>query len=542
MAAAKRGIALILGRKRKLDPPINWHQDPFHSYPWQKKLNELLWLDPLIYADLHGSRRALRRARNVVLDWVRQNPTPDPSGFPAAWERKRAGDRLSRIAFIARRAGCRGLLDRHQAGLLIRAVERHAGFLLSDARRGGPVTNHDLLRDQGLLVAARYLSFVRGADTWRHVAVRRFKGAIDRLVDRRTGVHLEHTPGYQQKTVDHVRAFLHLLDRHQSGLERLLRRMKRVVAWFTMPDGDIVPIADTPFHKRAPSYARRATRGLHGLSGFLRDGFAVARRGHSYLATTAGYHRAAHKHADELSFDLYERHRRVIVDSGRRDHTQAASKLPGPQRTAAFTKSSFAHSTLVVDGKSFDLDRKPYGSALDAQGRGDGWFAILGHNPLIRSQGVRHQRLFLYRPGQAMVIVDRVRSHRVHTYTRYLQIGPGIEAHRHGRTIRLAAGARFRGSIWSPDARAELYRGSLHPLLGWYVAGGFNSLTPRFTEALRTRGRSERLVAAVGLRSAPVTVKPSGPHAYLVRIPGHGVQRVTAVRHGRRLRVDAHPA
>ena len=40
----------------------------------------------------------------------------------------------------------------------------------------------------------------------------------------------------------------------------------------------------------------------------------------------------------------------MIVETGRRDHTQVAGKLPGPQRIAAFTKSSFAHSTLVVDG------------------------------------------------------------------------------------------------------------------------------------------------------------------------------------------------
>jgi len=388
IAQTERGIARILGRKRRLKPPIDWHQDPFHSYPWEKKLNELSWLDPLIYADLHGvdARRATRRARNVVLDWIRQNPRP--SGFRAAWERKRAGDRLTRISFVARRAACEGLLDRSQAGAILASVREHAHFLLADVQPGGP-TNHTLLRDQGLLIGAKLFGFLGAADHWRSVALGRFESVLRILVDRRTGVHLEHTPGYEQKTINHVEVVVGLLPNPPARFRRLLKRMKLADAWFTMPDGDIVPIADTPFRKPAPENARRIAAGLTGLSRYLRDGFAIARRGGSYLAMVAGYFRRAHKHADELTFDLFDHGRRVIVDTGRRDHTQVAGKgvLPGPVATAAFTLSSFAHSTLVVDGQSFDLRHSFYGSALDAEGAGDGWYAILGHNPLVRPQG-----------------------------------------------------------------------------------------------------------------------------------------------------------
>jgi Heparinase II/III-like protein/Heparinase II/III N-terminus len=542
IAAAKRGVAYILGKRRKLDPPINWHQNPFHSYPWQKKLNELGWLDPLIYADLNGSKRALRRATRVVLDWIRQNPKADPHGFRAAWERKRAGDRLGVIAFVGRRAACRGLLSKADARRIVNSVEVHADFLLHDASAGGPVTNHGLLRDQGLLVAARYYPFLGGANEWRHVAVHRFKSAIFKLVDRRTGVHLEHTPGYQQKTVDHVRAFLRLLERRQPKLHHLLKLMKRDVAWFTMPDGYIVPIADTPFYKRSPPYARRTSKHLAGLSPFLRDGFAVARKHRSYLATVAGYHRASHKHADELSFDLFDAGRRVIVDSGRRDHTQVAGKrLPGPRTTAAFTKSSFAHSTLVVDGRSFGLNHRPYGSALDAQGRGGGWFAVLGHNPLLRSQGVRHQRLWLYRPGKALVVIDTLRARRRHTYSRFLQIGPRIHAGESHGLVRLRSKSGFRGSIWSSKGAVKLYRGHVKPLRGWYVRGGFHSLTPRFTERLTTKARDQTLISTIGLAKRPVKAQAAGHNSYVVRVPGAQQVRITVIRHGRRLDIHARP-
>jgi hypothetical protein len=546
IARAERGVARILGRERRLEPPIDWHQNPFHSYPWQKKLNELSWLDPLIYADLHHIRahRAIRRARNVVLDWIHQNP--HPNDFKAAWERKRTGDRLTRITFVARRAACQGRLDRSQAVAILDSVREHARFLLADVQPGGP-TNHALLRDQGLLIGARLFSFLGAADHWRSVALRRFESALATLVDRRTGVHLEHTPGYEQKTVNHVEVLLGLLRHPPPRFERLLKKMKLADAWFTMPDGDIVPIADTPFRKPAPPYARRIAKGLHGLSQFLRDGFAIARRGDSYLAMVAGYFRAAHKHADELSFNLFDDGRRVIVETGRKDHTQVAGKgrLPGPVKTEAFTQSSFAHSTLVVDGRSFNLNHGFYGSGLDAEGAGDGWFAVLGHNPLVRSQGVRHQRLLLYRPGEALVIADRLRAKHPHTYSRFIQVAPGIRASRHGRTVHLRAEHGFRGTIWSPKgkagAKARLYRGSLHPLRGWYVRGGFHSLTPRVTAMLRSRGRSEKLLATVGLHRRPVRAHRLGPHAYRVHLPGEKAVKLVVHRAGRRLHVRQVP-
>jgi heparinase II/III-like protein len=543
ISSAERGVAQVLGRRRRLEPPIDWHQNPFHSYPWQKKLNELSWLDPLIYADLHRIHRgrAVHRALAVVLDWIHQNPRPN--GFRAAWERKRAGDRLTRIAFVARRAACEGRLTRSKAGAIITAVRRHAEFLVNDTPGPGGLTNHALLRDQGLLIGARLFGFLGSADHWRRVALRRFDQGIDLLVDRRTGIHLEHTPGYEQKTISHIEVVLGLLRHPPARYQRLLKRMKVADGWFTMPDDQIVPIADTPFRKPAPRYGRRIGGRLHGISQYLRDGFAIARRAGSYLATVAGFHRIAHKHADELTFDLFENGRRVIVDSGRRDHTQAAGKgdLPGPRTTTAWTESSFAHSTLVVDGRSFPIGGHPYGSALDAEGSGDGWFAVLGHNPLVRAQGVRHQRLLLYRPGHALVVADRLRSKHVHTYSRYLQIAPGIRADRHRHVVRLKAPHGFRGSIWSPVAKPRLYRGSLHPLRGWYVRGGYHSLTPRFTERLRTRGRGEHLIATVGIGGGVVKAHRRGPHAFLVRIPGHRPERVVVVRHGKRLHVAAKP-
>src|SRR5206468_3978320 len=139
----------------------------------------------------------------------------------------------------------------------------------------------------------------------------------------------------------------------------------------------------------------------------------------------------------------------------------------------SFTKSSQAHSVLVADGVSFPFkDYRPYGSGLFASGTGSGWWAIWGRNPLLAHQGVTHERLFLYRPGEALVIVDHVNSGRPHDYTRYFQFDPRISVSKSGdgRTFLLHA-PRFFGSLYTAptvgDRGADVVVGQQKPLLGF---------------------------------------------------------------------------
>ena len=92
-------------------------------------------------------------------------------------------------------------------------------------------------------------------------------------------------------------------------------------------------------------------------------------------------------------------------------------KDPGEIRD--YVVSNRAHSGLVVDGLDLPVadPSLAYGSGLTAAGDGDGWYAIEGRNRLLGGQGVAHRRLFLYRPGVALVIVDDLRLRRSPTPT-----------------------------------------------------------------------------------------------------------------------------
>jgi len=255
---------------------------------------------------------------------------------------------------------------------------------------------------------------------------------------------------------------------------------------------------------------------------------------------TAGFHNLTHKHADELSFELYESGQRIVTDTG------LYHKDPGAERE--FVVSPAAHSTLTVDGRGWPIgdSRRDYGSGLVAVGRGAGWRAIEARNPLLRRQGARHSRLLLYRPGHALLVVDTVRARQRHRYDRYLQLGPRIEVDRRGSARLGLRAPGLRGAVADDTGgahRVEL-RGERRPLAG-FTSPGFRELVPRWTLRFTTRERDASHALAIGLDGRPWRgeVVRTRPSQALLRIRAGAAPRWLRVeRSGRRLAVTWLPA
>jgi hypothetical protein len=155
---------------------------------------------------------------------------------------------------------------------------------------------------------------------------------------------------------------------------------------------------------------------------------------------------------------------------------------------------------LTVDGESFPSNDPDlaYGSGILATGKGRGWYAILATNPLVRDQGVRHRRLLLYKPRRALIVLDLVRSHRRHVYRRFFQLGPEIDAERHGRRLLLSAPG-FAGSLRSSShGGPRLARGIADPVAGWSFPD-YREKAPRTRVEYRSRARNADFLAVLGL-------------------------------------------
>jgi Heparinase II/III-like protein/Heparinase II/III N-terminus len=519
------------GRVR-LVPPVDWRRDPLDSHLYRQNLQKLRFLEPLLhaYADA-GDVAALRQATALAIDWVRSNPPGGSSTAPDAWVDKIVGDRVELLSWTTRAAACENLLRPGEARDLLRSISAHGHFL---AKRANYVPdNHGLFVDLGLLRLARFFPFLGDAEQWSSRASARFVRTLRGRLSQ--GVWLEHSTTYQFLVIAAAEAYLRVHG-PDTAVEGALARMRDAATWFARPDGVTVQLGD--------SYARRlpppAPADPHSAT-FFGAGLYFVRGGGaddgSYLAVADGFHNLTHKHADELSFDLFDRGEPIVTDTGLYD------KDPGPARD--FTVSSAAHSTLTVDGVDFPITDPAaiYGSGLVASGGGRGWFAVEGTNPLVRREGVRHHRLFLYHPGRALVVCDRLVAPSVHSYTRYLQLAPGVSA-RSKRQGLIELGGAVHG--WASDSlgaapdSVSIVRGRRDPLAG-FTSASFRRLVPRDTVSYTDQAAGETRALAIALGARPLRVTRAEPVGggwrLRLRARGSPTRDLRVTRDGRKLRV-----
>jgi hypothetical protein len=504
VAAARRGRFAVRGETVRLEPPVDWLLNPIEARSFSHNLWKFQWLDPLLYAyRTEGDVAALERALALVLDFARANP---PDGEPVdgnVWDDKRTGDRGPYLAYVMRAAECEGLLDDGERELLLETMGRHLETLTDPALY--KPTNHGLFADLALTMLALQLDFLPEAEEWGALGRARFERTLREGTAGEEALWLEHSAGYQILVTRALTRFLEVPGNETPGLVELRRDMQDVVGWLRMPDGKIPQFGDSDL-KRVPPFADKRAGNDVGVLELAESGLAVAKRDDGYLSVLASYFSDAHKHADALSFDLFDRDRRVITDTGlfHKDKDE----------NFAFAHATRAHSVLVVDGEEFPRDGSgTYGSGIVQTGKGRGMVAILGTNPAVAEQDVEHERLFLYDPGRFLVVVDRLAAEGEHRYARFLHFDPAIEV-RPERVPGPANGLRlrapgFRGAVRSDgggDERIELARGERNPLRGM-TSPSFRRWVPRWSARLRSEGGSLDHLTTITLDGPPLQAR-----------------------------------
>lgn len=497
-------VFYIGGMSTRLATPIDWIQDPHESRTWCYELHNLTWLEPALDRYERGrDTDALVVARDVMLDWVRAHPGDEGQAgeaeesehgevSPFAWYDMAVGLRAPYIAYVLCACLAEDLIAEADADLLIRSATRH-GRELARIENYIRLNNHGLFQDEGLYLLARQLPELPQSEDWASLALVRMRDTLERTICWQEGGHLEHSPAYQLAMVELV-ARLEANVEEWGDLGELLGRLRRTAAWQVTPLGKLVQLGDTD-DLPAPAWARDSGDHLEGLNPLFETGQAFVREGKSYLAVSAAYHGATHKHADDTGFTLVENGFVIAGDPGRWGYYEDE-----PDRL--YARSAAAHNVLTVDGCDFGWkDAAPYGSGLQAAGTGEGWTAILASNPLLADQGVTHRRLFLYRPGEVLLVLDDVRSEASRSYVRHFHLGPRLTAEADGDRV-LLEGPRVRGSLRDPtgDTSTELIAGRDLPVrLGWTYPGD-RERAEVTTVVMNTSGTDLTLAASLSLQ------------------------------------------
>jgi Heparinase II/III-like protein/Heparinase II/III N-terminus len=468
--AAREGRFRVGGEVRPLRRPVDWSQRPYEeSDEGAFMLNCFFFADPVMAADVSDDDRASLFPSLAALfqDWIEQNPqsTP-PSPHKYAWYDHSAAARLVHLTHLLRESTRLGGIDQAQRTTLAASAIEHADYLLADENYEHG-HNHGMFSDAALYLAADTLPFLAETDEWSAVAQERFRETLEQTVEIDEGVHLEHSPFYQLVIRGALERFGTRGLLPDSELQPLLDRMDEATAWMTAPDGTLPTIGDTSAGTEPTRAVQAAAAGSAGLRAFPRSGYAMVREGGSYLFVTAAFHSTAHKHADDLSFCLYENGRLLAGDSGNPgyDYESAARQ---------FCVSPAAHSGIGVDDYTWIADpRGGAGSGVVASGSLDDTHAILTENPRIAPDNRTARRLFVYRPGRSLAVIDELWATEDELVERSLQLAPersatvlatgAVEVGRDGRQV--ASLAPFAEEEGAPDSVSVL-RGRTSPPMG----------------------------------------------------------------------------
>lgn len=494
-----------------LTPPIDWAQDPFSSDSWRGDLASLKWTDLLFHIyrqtpDGEPERlEALIAARDIILDWIDRNPPPAPYGLGVytdnkPWGPKVAGDRVPYIAYLARALACEDpgtpddLLNEVDGMKLLGSIASHVAFLSDPAE--ARENNQGLFMDVGLVLVDDYFDddAVPGAAAGGNLGRTRFPTTLLGRTTFEEGIWLEHSSGYQRLAANLLRDYLEFTNSTDPVLTALLGRMQDAAGWFVMPDGTMPQFGDS-YRKDSPDWTKQAAADDTGMRVFRESGYVIVKRPDtgSFLAITAGFHNLTHKHADDTSFDLFEHGHAVVSDTG------LFHKDDGGFR--AFEQEAQAHSVLTEGREDFNLKEKNiYGSGVQATGTGRGWYAIQVANPVLLADKIKERRLFLYKPGVALLVMDTVQAQQKEQFRRWFHIGPDIAVSQGQTALGLNTPA-MAGRLQDSDrtGRTKTFNASSNPFQG-YVFPSFREARPRTTvlfQSKRTQAMSN--VAAFSL-------------------------------------------
>jgi hypothetical protein len=533
--AALEGRFIIYGKEISLSPPIDWNQDPYHNASWQFYLHTLDHLDVLLarYAE-KKDKVALKIAVAHGLDWVAFNRPDKQNLSHYAWSDMASGIRAAYLGYILAAGVCENILSDKEIASLAASVEIHADYLVDpDSYTAG--TNHGLFQDQGLYLLAKYAPFFDLAKEWQELAIFRFMRTVLNTVQNQEFVHLEHSPGYHCMIVTVIKYANEVIGFTEELLDTIAAKMIATSGWFVKPDGRLAQFGDTN-KSMAPNWAKGASVDKKGLKAFIRSGYAMVKKGGSYLAIHAGFHNRTHKHADEASFVLSEQKRNIIVDSGKWGY-QA-----GKDRDYAI--SSRAHNVLVVDEQDFDRYHRPYKSGILASGEDEGWYAVLVENPQLEKQKTKHMRYFLYRPDRILLVLDLVAAQKPHSYTRYFHFAPEIELIKSKDGIRFSSEqiAGFMLDFSKTKPKIEIVAGRKEPhMQGWTSPKDLEWQVSK-TAIYRTKAKDDLLIAALGLGYPPQDVKvaKSGTQEIEVAINwGDQIEKIVIRTEGQELKIGS---
>jgi hypothetical protein len=444
-----------------LTHPLDWNMDPFKDRNWRFQLSAWRMLNP-IWSRWYG--RDWKRLGDEVMPWVHDWYDYHVIRRKASdfeWYDMATGVRAQHLAM---------LLWLHREGHLaltpdqLREVQALARLHIEKLRDPAFIThgNHAIFQIRGLRLLC--LAWPDDACRGEEAYSSRMMAKLLRSQFGADGVHTENSPAYHLFVLSifgRIRPALY--PPIQQEFAHTLAEARDVAPWFTLPDGQVVPMGDSAGRGvdfaggTVPMCSSRDRLGSCIISkDIVVGGYAVVRsapgtdRSKASMLIVGGASMApkSHDHVDELSFVLYEDGRPLFIDPGKFSYNH--------DRWRRYFESDRAHNIVGLEGKSFSpKDTVTDGSALQKMTVQNGIYTITGK---VERKGLVHSRHLTYRPGQWLKVADHVVAAKGMSPVVYWHLAADLQAVVEGTSVAVMGD----GAVL---ARISLQKGDCKPVI-----------------------------------------------------------------------------
>lgn len=392
-----------------------------------------------------GNTEYLRYGKRIVTSWTKQYPVGNYKRYPWPYHDHGTAIRTFHLLnFWNEFRSSTVNTDPAFSQLFAKTLYEHA-TLLATPSFYKPNNNHGMFQDMALTaVAETHRSFYRSS-SWRSLATNRLTQQLNHSLST-DGVHLEHSPFYQIYLYDTLARFNDWAAANRFALSSRMgdvKDMPGALTYMLKPNGTLPMFGDTPsiahrpdaipYVERYPHLYYAMTQGRSGAQpstrvGKLSNQYAFFRQhwgGASgpfhdavQVMMTAGYHSNIHKHADDLSIDLYGYGRDFIVESGRYAYTNR------PERKVVMQAA--AHNTVHVAGQNFKLTPSNLRrSQITSVGASSTQWTAAGTSGLL-GQGMTHTRRLAYDRDGTVLVYDDITSPTTTSFVQRFHLGTGL--------------------------------------------------------------------------------------------------------------------
>jgi hypothetical protein len=356
------------GVNRELPQHFDWQKNPTKDRVWLFALNQQKWLAEVSQAYVLTHDEKYARDFSAVLEsWFEQNDLPK-------WKNER------HPVWRLMETGIRGVnwvdalfiflnspsLSRELKLRVLASLHDHGQFLYHFR---SPQHNHLLRESYSLLQIAVLLPEFKMSKRWEEISLARLARAVeeDVYVD---GGYVEGSTYYHRFAMRVLQEIKNFAETNKVELPvvitQRLEGMYDFLMYLSLPDGAMPQINDgfysrdlrESFAAPAKEFDRRdfeyfSSNGAAGdpprftSKGFPNSGVYAMRSDWSddalYCIVDAGPYGSSHGHEDKLSFELHAFGTPFIIEAGTYNYLY--------DEWHKFFESSFAHNTIVVDGK-----------------------------------------------------------------------------------------------------------------------------------------------------------------------------------------------